>query len=679
MSPGPSTLEAEIGGVRFACHDGDVLGRAGTVGAEAARAIKAMSRRHLQVQWREDGWQMVALATASNETQLDGATLIRERPYPLGAGEHSVRIEASQIDLYVGIGAAAPSRGMARLPPALERLRAEMGEDGSLLGLVADNVADLIAIIDEHGQRLWNNAAYFTSLGYRPQEINESYSLAEVHPEDLPDVKRVFEESMRTLVGQRLEYRMRRRDGHWVQFESQARVVTTGGGANKYLVLVARDITERKRVERQERERLQRLTDRAVALSDLTLSRPYQEGDQAACFAAAVRAAVSHLHCDRAGVWLLSAGDGTLRCQDEFDRATQAHGCGATLIQGPGEGFLNLMRNERCVLVEGTLADERLEGLYRYLRPRGVGAFLAARIGLGNEVLGMLTLEHGAADAGWSLEDQGFAASLADTLLLCLHARRQAEAFAALQESQRQIAADLAEAGNYVRALLPARLTGGDVQSDFRLVPCTALGGDGFGYHSLDDDHLAIYLIDTVGHGVSAALLAISVLNILRSGSLPATDFHNPSQVLAGLNRTFQMESQNNMFFTAWYGVYRRSTREIVYTAAAHPPAVLLGADGSPVLLGVDGLMIGAEETAAYPNAHATIPRSARLYVYSDGAFEVLDSTGQPWGFDAFLTCLSQPPPAGTSELDALRETLERVNGRPELPDDFSIMRLTFP
>lgn len=678
--PETPSLELTFAGERFVCHDGDVIGREGTVAVAVLRRVGEMSRRHLQVELAGGRWRLTVLPTARNQTTLDGVALPRESPRTLGIGDHKIGIEGRVIYLHVGSGsqleADGPSPGRN---PALERLRDEIGEQASLLELVADNVADLIAIIDHNGKRLWNNAAYLTCLGYAPQEINDSYSMEEVHPEDLPTVKRVFDESMRTGVGQRLEYRMRHRDGHWVYLESQARVVAPASSANKYLVLVARDITKRKRDEEQERRRFESLAGRAATLAEFTRSRAFQDGDFQACFAAVTNAAVKHLDCNCAGVWLFSSDGKKLVCQEEFAGDGDPDGLGTTLDASSCEGFFAMLRTERCVVPQECADDPRLCGLHAdYLAPHRVGDFLATRIGLGDEVLGMLTLEHAAgAGVGWSLDDQGFAVSLADTLLMCLHARRRAEAFAVLQESQRQIAADLAEAANYVQAVLPPPLTG-DVESEWRLVPCSALGGDGLGHHWIDDDHLAIYVIDSVGHGVGASLLAISVLNILRSGSLAATNFHDPAQVLRELNRNFQMDMQNDMFFTIWYGVYHRPTRGLIYAAAAHPAAVLFDSEGTPAPLGGQGLMIGVEEEAFYTNSNAVVPAGGKLYVFSDGAYEVVDAEGKAWGYSSFVACLNKPAPPGKSEIDSVRETVQRVNGHPELPDDFSILRLTF-
>ena len=130
------------------------------------------------------------------------------------------------------------------------------------------------------------------------------------------------------------------------------------------------------------------------------------------------------------------------------------------------------------------------------------------------------------------------------------------EAYQALQESQQMLANDVSQAARYVRSLLPERWSTGSIRTDWRFIPSTDLGGDSFGYDWIDDDHFAFYLLDVSGHGVGAALLSVSVLNALRSQSLPQTDFRQPGQVLAALNRAFQMDEQNGLYFTIWYGIY---------------------------------------------------------------------------------------------------------------------------
>ena len=102
--------------------------------------------------------------------------------------------------------------------------------------------------------------------------------------------------------------------------------------------------------------------------------------------------------------------------------------------------------------------------------------------------------------------------------------RERTKALHALVEHRRHLADELAKAAAYVQSLLP-KPQAGPIHTDWVFVPSAALGGDAFGYHWLDDDHFALYLLDVCGHGIGAALHSVSVLNVLRAQTLPATDF----------------------------------------------------------------------------------------------------------------------------------------------------------
>jgi FtsZ-binding cell division protein ZapB len=144
-------------------------------------------------------------------------------------------------------------------------------------------------------------------------------------------------------------------------------------------------------------------------------------------------------------------------------------------------------------------------------------------------------------------------------------------------QAQNRLQEELNEAADYVRSLLPPPILEGVVRTDWRFTPTTSLGGDSFGYHWLDDDRFAMYLLDVSGHGVGAALLSVSAMNVLRSRNLPQTDFSEPDQVLSALNNAFPMEEQNGRYFTMWYGVYNKKDRRLAYASGGHPPALLIG------------------------------------------------------------------------------------------------------
>ncbi len=257
------------------------------------------------------------------------------------------------------------------------------------------------------------------------------------------------------------------------------------------------------------------------------------------------------------------------------------------------------------------------------------------------------------------------------------------EAFTALQKSQQILAADIATAATYVRSLLPPPQDAGGLGADWRFIPSASLGGDAFGYHDLDPEHFAVYLIDVCGHGVGAALLSVSALTAIRSETLPQTDFRDPAAVLAALNRAFPMERHNDMFFTGWYAVFHRPSRRLRWAGGGHPPALLLAggasADGGERrMLDSEGPLIGAVEGLEFTADEAEVPPGSRLFLYSDGAFEISRPDGSMWAFTDFLDALDAGATRSDGAMDGLLERIREVSGRDDFHDDFSMLELVF-
>jgi sigma-B regulation protein RsbU (phosphoserine phosphatase) len=59
-------------------------------------------------------------------------------------------------------------------------------------------------------------------------------------------------------------------------------------------------------------------------------------------------------------------------------------------------------------------------------------------------------------------------------------------------EVLKQLNNELSNAAGYVKTVLPQKISSGALLTDWRFIPSTSLGGDSFGYHWLDEDHLAI-------------------------------------------------------------------------------------------------------------------------------------------------------------------------------------------
>lgn len=256
---------------------------------------------------------------------------------------------------------------------------------------------------------------------------------------------------------------------------------------------------------------------------------------------------------------------------------------------------------------------------------------------------------------------------------------RQQEA-AYLQQivsTQRRLQEELDNATNYVRSILPPVGRRGAVDVDWRLIPSTELGGDAFGYHAIDDEHTALYLLDVCGHGVGAALLSVAAINVLRTGALPHVDFRDPGAVLTGLNSAFQMDANNGMYFTVWYGVWHAPSRTLSYAAAGHPPAVLVPESDAlpPEAVGARGFVLGGLPGTRYATTRRTVPARSHLYLVSDGVFEIERPDGSWWGeagLHAWLGAERAP-----ADLDALLVHVQQQRGAPSLDDDFSILRIT--
>lgn len=173
---------------------------------------------------------------------------------------------------------------MVRLVPAMQRAleqateharrrRAEndLQEAQERYRQITENVADLIAVIDPHGRRIYNNPAYRVLLG-EAADLKGTDAFEDIHPEDRARVREIFEGTVRTGVGQRTEYRFVSRDGSIRFIESQGSVICDPQGHVINILVVSRDVTARKAAEEQIREQAS-LLDKArdaICVTDLT-------------------------------------------------------------------------------------------------------------------------------------------------------------------------------------------------------------------------------------------------------------------------------------------------------------------------------------------------------------------------------------------------------------------------
>ncbi len=235
---------------------------------------------------------------------------------------------------------------------------------------------------------------------------------------------------------------------------------------------------------------------------------------------------------------------------------------------------------------------------------------------------------------------------------------------------------ELSRASDYVISLLPSEIKEGNIRTEWMLKPSSKLGGDTLGYHWLDDDNFAMYLLDVSGHGVGVSLHSISIFNTIKFQTLDNTDFKCPEKVLSSLNNAYQMLQHNKLFFTIWYGVFNKSSRELKFASAGHPPAILIDKSNDITLLGTKNYVIGGNRKFDYSSNSIVIQPSSKIFIFSDGVYEIQDKDGNFWSIDELKAYLKIQANETENELKNLYDFVVKYNDNETLDDDFSIIKI---
>ena len=170
-----------------------------------------------------------------------------------------------------------------------------------------------------------------------------------------------------------------------------------------------------------------------------------------------------------------------------------------------------------------------------------------------------------------------------------------------------------------------------------RNVPMTAVAGDFYDFIVADGKQAGLLIADVSGHGVPAALIASMVKLAATSQRAKATD---PSSFLSGMNSALLGNTQNQ-FVTAAYVHLDSESQELRYSAAGHPPMLLLR-QGRLREIEENGLMLAVFDFAKYSNAAHRLEQGDRLLLYTDGIVEAMDASGKFFGQDSLSDLLRQ-------------------------------------
>ncbi len=207
------------------------------------------------------------------------------------------------------------------------------------------------------------------------------------------------------------------------------------------------------------------------------------------------------------------------------------------------------------------------------------------------------------------------------------------ESYRVITEKQDQLDAELYSASEFVRSLLPVQGTVAQgIQLAWEFLPSSQLGGDLFQVAKWGDDHLGIMVLDMSGHGTGPALRAVS-LAMWFKGAHIARSFpgYDPGEIVTRLNAENPMTDQGD-YFTVWVGVLQLSTRVLRFASAGHPGSILVRNDVDSVVLGGKTWPTGFSPDEIYHTESIILADKNRLYVFSDGIYEVVNGEDEIWG-----------------------------------------------
>ncbi len=246
-----------------------------------------------------------------------------------------------------------------------------------------------------------------------------------------------------------------------------------------------------------------------------------------------------------------------------------------------------------------------------------------------------------------------------------------------------QIEGDLRSARKIQEALLPKEhLVRDDVSIHFFYQPSHSVGGDFLNYVLLDDSHIAFYIADVSGHGVTSAMITVfvreQIANILRKKQ---TSEMSAATILEELNKNYNEEIyflDNGVYLTIFFGILHIPTRQLNYASAGHHAfPIVCSANGTVHTIDKTEIAIGFVDDYTYSDQQLTLQKNDRLVLHTDGVMEMRNSGDEFFGLERISKLVAEHP--GTDPCKLLELIVKAGNEfshEKEQSDDIALMVL---
>ncbi len=266
---------------------------------------------------------------------------------------------------------------------------AALNETQELFRAIVENVGDLVAVLDTEGRRVYNSPSY--RLLFRDKDLRQgSSSFTEIHADDRERIQKVFQKTMETGIGERSEFRFVLRDGSTRSMEADGRAIRDVDGKVSKVVVVSRDITERKRTE----EKIKRLNRIYAVLSGISTAI-VRIHEQQELFAEACRIAVEYGQFRMAWIgWLDSKGESVTPVAKAGFEEGYLDKISLTLKDGVLDAYGPALREKTPVVCNDIGADPLMARWREAALQRGYRSMVVFPlvVGAGDKVVGLLAL-----------------------------------------------------------------------------------------------------------------------------------------------------------------------------------------------------------------------------------------------------------------------------------------------
>jgi PAS domain S-box-containing protein len=237
------------------------------------------------------------------------------------------------------------------------------------------------------------------------------------------------------------------------------------------------------------------------------------------------------------------------------------------------------------------------------------------------------------------------------------------------EQSLERSRSELRIASDIQRSFLPEnipQLPGFDLAATF--IPAMEVGGDFYDFIP-GDGKLGMVIADVSGKSVPAALFMALSRTIVR---INATHHERGTDVLEDANDMICADSREGMFVTLFYGVLDKSSRNLVYANAGHPPPLLMrAASKSFENLEVTGIALGAMGGAKYDERRVSLFAGDVLVLYTDGVNEAENGNREQYGIERFRSVISRSCHLSAQEIldRILRDLSQFCEGQAQFDD----------